>query len=41
MEVQIKINRQNIWVEVSAEVGEFLDQARHKSENSSHKKRRQ
>ncbi len=40
MEVHIKIHGQTISVEASAEVGEFLDRARHKSENLAHEKRR-
>ena len=40
MEVHIKIHRQTVSIEVSAEVGEFLDRARHKSENLAHEKRR-
>lgn len=40
MEVHIKIHEQTVSVEVSAEVGEFLDWARHKSENLAHEKRR-
>ena len=40
MEVHIKIHGQILSVEVSAEVYEFLDRARHKSENLSHEKRR-
>lgn len=40
MEVHIKIHSQTIAVEVSAEVGEFLDRARHKNENLAHEKRR-
>ena len=40
MEVHIKMHGQTVLVEVSAEVGEFLDRARHKSENLAHEKRR-
>ncbi len=40
MEVHIKIQGQNVSVEVSAEVYEFLDRARHKNENLAHEKRR-
>jgi RNA polymerase sigma-70 factor (ECF subfamily) len=40
MEVHIKIQGQNVSVEVSAEVYEFLDRAKHKSENLAHEKRR-
>ena len=40
MEVHIKIQGQNVSVEVSAEIYEFLDRARHKSENLAHEKRR-
>jgi len=40
MEVHIKIHGQAVSVEVSAEIGEFLDRARHKSENLAHEKRR-
>ena len=40
MEVHIEIHGQTVSVEVSVEVGEFLDRARHKSENLSHEKRR-
>lgn len=40
MEVHIKIYGQTVSIEVSAEVGEFLDRARHKGENLSHEKRR-
>ena len=40
MEVTIKINGQALSVEVSVEVYECLDRAKHKSENLSHEKRR-
>ena len=40
MEVHIKINGQNANVEVSVEVGEYLDRADHKTENLSHEQRR-
>ena len=40
MKVHIKIHGQTVLVEVSAEVSEFLDRARHKSENLAHEKRR-
>lgn len=40
MEVHIKIHGQTMSVKVSAEVGECLDRARHKSENLAHEKRR-
>lgn len=40
MEVHIKIHGQTMSVEVSAEVAECLDRARHKSENLAHEKRR-
>ncbi len=40
MEVHIKIHGQTVSVEVSAEVGEFLDRADHKSENLFHEQRR-
>ncbi|MFT9056450.1 MAG: sigma-70 family RNA polymerase sigma factor [Ethanoligenens sp.] len=40
MEIRIKIHGQILSVEVSAEVGECLDRARHKSENLAHEKRR-
>ena len=36
MEVHIKIHGQTVSVEVSAEVGEFLDRADHKTENLFH-----
>jgi RNA polymerase sigma-70 factor (ECF subfamily) len=40
MEVQIKVRRQSVAIEVSAEVAEFLDLARHKTENLFHEQRR-
>ncbi|MFT9078542.1 RNA polymerase sigma factor [Ethanoligenens sp.] len=40
MKVYIKNYGQSIEVEVSTEVGQFLDRARHKSENLFHEKRR-
>lgn len=40
MEIIIKINGQNVSVNVSTEVFEYLDQADHKQENLSHEKRR-
>lgn len=40
MEVTIKINGQNLSVEVSVEVYEYLDEADHKEENLAHEKRR-
>ena len=40
MEVHIKMHGQTVSVEVSADVYEFLDRARHKSENLAHEKRR-
>jgi DNA-directed RNA polymerase specialized sigma24 family protein len=40
MEVHIKIHGQTVSVEVSAEVGEFLDRADHKTENLFHEQRR-
>lgn len=40
MEVHIKIHGQTLSVEVSAEVSDCLDRARHKSENLAHEKRR-
>ena len=40
MEVHIKICRQSVDVEVSVEVGEYLDQADHKTENLFHEQRR-
>lgn len=40
MEIIIKINGQDVSVNVSAEVFEFLDRANHKQENLSHEKRR-
>ena len=40
MEIHIKMYGQIVSVEVSTEVGEFLDRARHKSENLAHEKRR-
>ncbi|QNM04441.1 RNA polymerase sigma factor [Qiania dongpingensis] len=40
MEVTIKINGQALSVEVSVEVYEYLDSAKHKNENLSHEKRR-
>lgn len=40
MEVHIKIHGQNATVEVSVEVGEYLDRADHKAENLTHEQRR-
>lgn len=40
MEIHIKIHGHTVSVEASAEVYEFLDRARHKSENLAHEKRR-
>ena len=40
MELHIKINGQNVTVEVSVEVGEYLDRADHKTENLFHEQRR-
>ena len=40
MEVHIKIHGQNVAVEVSVEVGEYLDRADHKTENLFHEQRR-
>ena len=40
MEISIKINGQDITVEVSAEVAECLDAGERKAENLSHEKRR-
>ena len=40
MEVYIKIHGQNVTVEVSVEVGEYLDRADHKTENLFHEQRR-
>jgi len=40
MEVHIKIHGQNVAVEVSDEVGEYLDRADHKTENLFHEQRR-
>ena len=40
MDVTITINGQAVSVEVTVEVYEYLDQAKHKSENLSHEKRR-
>ena len=40
MEVHLKINGQVISVEVTFEVHEYLDQAKHKAENLAHEKRR-
>ena len=40
MDITIKINGQPVSVEVSIEVSDYLDQAKHKSENLSHEKRR-
>ena len=40
MEVTIKIKGQALSVEVSLEVYEYLDQAKHKNENLSHERRR-
>ncbi|WP_449240603.1 transposon-encoded TnpW family protein [Desulfoscipio gibsoniae] len=40
MEVHIKIYGRTISVQAFAEVGEFLDRARHKSKNLAHEKRR-
>ena len=40
MEVHIKIDGQAVTVDVSIEVGEYLDRAKHKNENLAHEKRR-
>lgn len=40
MEVTIKMNGQALSVEVSVEVYEYLDEAKHKNENLVHEKRR-
>jgi DNA-directed RNA polymerase specialized sigma24 family protein len=40
MEVHIKIHGQNATVEVSVEVGEYLDRTDHKTENLFHEQRR-
>jgi len=40
MNVHIKINGKNVVVEVSVEVGEYLDRANHKTENLFHEQRR-
>ena len=40
MEVHIKIHGQNVAVEASVEVGEYLDRADHKTENLFHEQRR-
>ena len=40
MEVHIKIHGQSVNVEVSVEVGEYLDRADHKTENLFHEQRR-
>ncbi len=40
MEVHIKIHGQVVSVDVSIEVGEYLDYAKHKNENLVHEKRR-
>jgi len=40
MEVHIKIYGQNVTVEVSDEIGEYLDRADHKTENLFHEQRR-
>ena len=40
MEVHIRIHGQNVSVKVSAEVGDFLDRANHKTENLFHEQRR-
>lgn len=40
MEVTIKINGQDVSVEVSVEVYEYLDRADHKNENLAHEQRR-
>ena len=40
MDITIKINGQPVSVEVSVEVYDYLDQAKHKAENLAHEKRR-
>ena len=40
MELHIRIHGQNATVEVSVEVGEYLDLADHKTENLFHEQRR-
>ena len=40
MDVHIKIDGQNVNVEVSVEVGTYLDRADHKTENLAHEQRR-
>ena len=40
MEVHIKIYGQTVALEVSVEVGEYLDRADHKTENLFHEQRR-
>lgn len=39
MNVHIKINGKNVVVEVSVEIGEYLDRANHKTENLFHEQR--